>query len=52
MMPDFDWCVYSTAKRGNSAAEYEDSFAAEPKVGRFAVADGAEKGNAPDTVEP
>lgn len=40
-MPDFDWCVYSTAKRGNSAAEYEDSFAAEPKAGRFAVADGA-----------
>ena len=28
-------------KRGNTAEEYEDAFAGNPRVGRFAVADGA-----------
>jgi hypothetical protein len=36
-----DWRGFSLAKQGNAAGEYEDAFAAEPGLGRFAVADGA-----------
>jgi hypothetical protein len=35
------WQAFRLSKRGNSAAEYEDAYAAEPAAGRFAVADGA-----------
>jgi hypothetical protein len=35
------WTVRHAPKRGHSAAEYEDAWAASPEVGRFAVADGA-----------
>jgi hypothetical protein len=44
MTADFDnlrWQAFRQSKRGNSAAEYEDAYAAEPAAGRFAVADGA-----------
>jgi hypothetical protein len=32
---------FKLPKRGHTAEEYEDAYAAEPEVGRFAVADGA-----------
>src|SRR5213083_2611429 len=35
------WQGFAVPKRGNSVEEYEDAFAANPKAGRFAVADGA-----------
>jgi hypothetical protein len=35
------WQGFAVPKRGNSAEEYEDAFAGNPKAGRFAVADGA-----------
>lgn len=35
------WRSFTLPKRGHSAEEYEDAFAADPKLGRFAVADGA-----------
>src|SRR5215468_4746653 len=35
------WRSFTLPKRGHSAEEYEDAFAADPKIGRFAVADGA-----------
>jgi hypothetical protein len=35
------WHGFAVPKRGNSAAEYEDAFAGNPRVGRFALADGA-----------
>jgi len=35
------WRALGLPKRGHSAEEYEDAFAGDPKVGRFAVADGA-----------
>src|SRR5216683_2957933 len=35
------WQALFTPKRGNTPEEYEDAFAAEPALGRFAVADGA-----------
>jgi hypothetical protein len=35
------WRGFHVAKRGNTAAEYEDAFAGHPKAGRFALADGA-----------
>jgi hypothetical protein len=36
-----NWRGYSLPKEGNAAGEYEDAFAAEPGLGRFAIADGA-----------
>ena len=36
------WRVLSAPKRGHTDAEYEDAWAANPRTGRFAVADGAE----------
>jgi hypothetical protein len=36
-----NWRSFTLPKRGHSAEEYEDAFAADPKIGRFAVADGA-----------
>ena len=41
MSKPLHWRVFSLPKRGHSAQEYEDAFAADPKEGRFAVADGA-----------
>lgn len=35
------WRAFSLHKDGNQPDEYEDAFAGNPKVGRFAVADGA-----------
>lgn len=35
------WQGFGLAKRGNSPDEYEDAYAAAPRAGRFAVADGA-----------
>lgn len=35
------WRAFCLPKRGNSAEEYEDAFAGDPRSGRFAVADGA-----------
>ena len=35
------WHAFAVPKRGNSAEEYEDAFAADPNAGRFAIADGA-----------
>src|SRR6516164_9597002 len=35
------WQGFAVPKRGNSNEEYEDAFAADPKGGRFAIADGA-----------
>ena len=35
------WSVHCVPKQGNSEDEYEDAWAADPAVGRFAVADGA-----------
>jgi hypothetical protein len=35
------WSSFSLHKDGNRPDEYEDAFAGNPKVGRFAVADGA-----------
>ena len=35
------WRVLRAPKRGNTDAEYEDAWAANPRAGRFAVADGA-----------
>src|SRR5438874_561624 len=35
------WQAFRLPKRGNSADEYEDACAANPYMGRFAVADGA-----------
>jgi hypothetical protein len=35
------WRAFRTPKRGHSEAEYEDAWAANPRAGRFAVADGA-----------
>ena len=35
------WQAFRLPKRGHSADEYEDAYAANPYVGRFAVADGA-----------
>ena len=35
------WQPFGLPKRGHSAEEYEDAFAADPRTGRFAVADGA-----------
>lgn len=37
----FRWQTFAVPKRGNSADEYEDAFAGNPQVGRFAIADGA-----------
>src|SRR5260370_22536812 len=37
----FSWQAFAVSKRGNSADEYEDAFAANPVKGRFAIADGA-----------
>jgi hypothetical protein len=37
----FHWQSFGAPKRGNSASEYEDACAANPKAGRFAIADGA-----------
>jgi hypothetical protein len=35
------WCVLHVPKRGCTAEEYEDAWAADPAAGAFAVADGA-----------
>ncbi len=35
------WRAFHLPKRGNTAAEYEDAFAANPEGGRFGIADGA-----------
>jgi hypothetical protein len=35
------WRVLRLSKRGNTAEDYEDAFAADPAKGRFAVTDGA-----------
>src|SRR5712691_3925370 len=35
------YAAFWAAKAGNDAADYEDAFAGDPAVGRFAVADGA-----------
>lgn len=35
------WQGFGVPKRGHSAEEYEDAYAAALQVGRFAVADGA-----------
>lgn len=35
------WRGFSLPKRGNTAGEYEDALAANPRAGRFAIADGA-----------
>jgi hypothetical protein len=40
-MPGPVWRAYALPKRGHSAGEYEDAWAAGPDAGRFAVADGA-----------
>jgi Protein phosphatase 2C len=37
----FRWQSFAVPKRGNSANEYEDAFAGNPRKGRFAIADGA-----------
>jgi Protein phosphatase 2C len=39
--PLLPWRAFRTPKRGHTDAEYEDAWAANPRVGRFAVADGA-----------
>jgi hypothetical protein len=41
--PDFpaSWQAFHLPKGGYSREEYEDAFAADPRAGRFAVADGA-----------
>jgi hypothetical protein len=35
------WRAFRAAKRGHTDAEYEDAWAANPRAGRFAIADGA-----------
>jgi serine/threonine protein phosphatase PrpC len=35
------WQAFAVSKRGNSADEYADAFAGNPRKGRFAIADGA-----------
>jgi hypothetical protein len=40
-LPPLRWQAFARPKRGNSAADYEDAHAANPRSGRFAVADGA-----------
>lgn len=40
-MPGPVWRAYALPKRGHSAGEYEDAWAADADAGRFAVADGA-----------
>src|SRR4051794_29142331 len=37
----FRWRALRLPKRGHTPEEYEDAFAADPALGRFAVADGA-----------
>lgn len=39
--PSLCWRLFTLAKRGHSAAEYEDAAAGHAQNGRFAVADGA-----------
>jgi Protein phosphatase 2C len=40
-VPPLPWRALRAVKRGHAEAEYEDAWAANPRAGRFAVADGA-----------
>jgi hypothetical protein len=40
-LPSLAWQTFHVPKAGHTHQEYEDAFAGDPKVGRFAVADGA-----------
>jgi hypothetical protein len=40
-IPRLAWQTFHVPKKGHTAQEYEDAFAGDPALGRFAIADGA-----------